>query len=605
MSRATTLFLRRDIYHGGPSGVSGVVTELLVPGQYCLCLHDELTRHLVRQVWSNTSGEYQFSLVSSDPKYIVAFDHTSPVRNAVIKDNVVPSLIGTIVNLDLGGGLVAPPGSERTATFDTTEARDSSQASGSFVAYSGPGFINSTERGDVASAAGVVVYNVSGTLNTEDSRDGVSIVASIREYLELDFSDVLYANDAFTGEVSPGGLLSLVGVVDSLTESPDFSVADILKAADSLSGQIAVSFFDADVVGVVDSLGAHQAGDLSDSVGADDALGTASEALTEDVVGTTDGLTGYLQVSAALADSIRASDRVIADIGGFLADSIGSSDEVAGHVQSYAAFSDLVAAGNILTGTLALSANSIDGVVASESMSQMWLAAGGDSIAVSDTLTGAVAVYAPLADSFQIVDALLGTSTAQAPTLAGSLGATDSLTGALQLIGVLSDVGLAGDSLYESAQVIYVTNAETGAVSTYTMTPVVKGAAFFQGTLYLAGPDGLYAVDAEQDEDGAIVWTLQTGFSDFGTDLLKRVRDVNVQGRTEGDTTLQVTEARGGRKQEWSYRLPPQTRESYRDGVVKPGKGIHSVYYGLGLRGTGPAEIDKLRVVIEPLSRRR
>jgi hypothetical protein len=32
---------------------------------------------------------------------------------------------------------------------------------------------------------------------------------------------------------------------------------------------------------------------------------------------------------------------------------------------------------------------------------------------------------------------------------------------------------------------------------------------------------------------------------------------------------------------------------------------LRSVYYEMGLRGTGPAEIDQLRVAIEPLSRRR
>jgi hypothetical protein len=182
---------------------------------------------------------------------------------------------------------------------------------------------------------------------------------------------------------------------------------------------------------------------------------------------------------------------------------------------------------------------------------------------------------------------------------------SDVSTTAMQLVGILTDNALAGDTLFEAAQTVYITNAETGAVSTYVFTPTISGMTDYQGVLYLAGPEGLYALDATQDEDGAVVWTLRTGFSNLGSDLLKRIRDVNIQARTEGDTTLQVIEDRYGEKQEWNYRLPAVTRDSYRDGVTKIGRGIKSVYFALGLQGIGPAEIDQLRVLIEPLSRRR
>jgi hypothetical protein len=137
------------------------------------------------------------------------------------------------------------------------------------------------------------------------------------------------------------------------------------------------------------------------------------------------------------------------------------------------------------------------------------------------------------------------------------------------------------------------------------MTPVVAGLAEYRGTLYLAGPDGLYAMDATEDEDGEVVWTLRTGFSNLGNDLLKRVRDANILGRTEGNTLFKVVTARNGEKQEYAYQLPEATRDAYRDGVTKVGRGLQSVYWQFEMEGTGPAEIDQIKLAIEPLSRRR
>jgi hypothetical protein len=137
------------------------------------------------------------------------------------------------------------------------------------------------------------------------------------------------------------------------------------------------------------------------------------------------------------------------------------------------------------------------------------------------------------------------------------------------------------------------------------MTPVVAGLAEYRGTLYLAGPDGLYAMDSDEDETGEVVWTLRTGFSNLGSDLLKRVRDANILGRTEGNTLFKVVTARNGEKQEYDYQLPEATRDAYRDGVTKVGRGLQSVYWQFEMEGTGPAEIDQIKLAIEPLSRRR
>lgn len=112
-------------------------------------------------------------------------------------------------------------------------------------------------------------------------------------------------------------------------------------------------------------------------------------------------------------------------------------------------------------------------------------------------------------------------------------------------------------------------------------------------------------MDAVQDEDGDVVWVLRTGLSHFGSEALKRVTRANLLARIEGDTVFKVVSSRHGTQQERSYRLPPMTRENYRDGVVKTGRGIQSVYWEFSATGIAPAEIDQLRLDVEPLSRRR
>jgi hypothetical protein len=244
---------------------------------------------------------------------------------------------------------------------------------------------------------------------------------------------------------------------------------------------------------------------------------------------------------------------------------------------------------------------------ASDEIGYGFIQSSDDTLVASDSIAGTVAVASPvLSDTVVISETLAGAVSIYAAVLTDIVVASDTLTGSLVLVGVVSDTVLFGDTLSDAAyQTLVVVNAETGAVSTYTMTPVVAGLAEYRGTLYLAGPDGLYAMDADEDEDGEVVWTLRTGFANLGSDLLKRVRDANILGRTEGTTLLKVVTAHGGQKQEYHYQLPATTRDAYRDGVTKVGRGLQSVYWQFALQGTGPAEIDQLKLAIEPLSRRR
>lgn len=324
-----------------------------------------------------------------------------------------------------------------------------------------------------------------------------------------------------------------------------------------------------------------------------------------DSVYYSDAISGVLRATSARSDTIALSDVIGSGLVGSWADTLISSELSATAATTNTG--EVLVVSGVVTPRFAISGSFGDTLLAGDAISYGFIQSTVDSLLVSDSIAGVVAVASPvLVDTAVVSEVLVGAVAIYAALPTDTVEWSDVLIGGVALVGVLSDSVLLGDTLSDTAyQTLVVVNAETGATSTYTMTPTVAGLADYRGTLYLAGPDGLYAMDSDEDEEGKVVWTLRTGFSNLGIDLLKRVRDVNVQGRTEGGLTVQTITDRYGLKQEHAYLLPAMTRNSYRDGVVKVGRGVNSVYWALGLQGKGPAEVDQLRVAVEPLSRRR
>ena len=261
--------------------------------------------------------------------------------------------------------------------------------------------------------------------------------------------------------------------------------------------------------------------------------------------------------------------------------------------------SDALAGLRAATRSVSDTAYGSDALVRSAMRSLLDSAVGSDALGLP--LRGAV----PLADTAHGADALTGV-TLVVQTLTDTGYGSDALTGIAHRIVAVIDTGYASDALSLGRDpAVWVINADTGAISEYQWTDRMDSAAGINGVLLIAMDTGLYALDASEDEDAAVSWRLQTGFSNLGSPLLKRVPDVNLQLRTEGVTQIEVTTDRYGTKQTARYQLPALTRNSYRDGVCKLGKGWQSVFWSIAARGTGPAELDELRPTVEPLSRRR
>jgi len=519
----------------------------------------------------------------------------------------------------------------RTGTLNIAEAPDTSSVSGSWTMkwvasmaatepgdvgeistwydeYTGPGFLNATERKDSTAFVGRNVYSVAGTLSATEQGDTAAISGLTAEWVEAESTDTVVVSEVLS---SAEVILSLVDrcyCSDLVEEDQHTAITERVYSSDYLVSALKVTQVLAESPVVRDALFATFSGDVTDTVVVSDGSSALIGWELADRVVATGVLGAALQISAALADSITGTDVLRAMTHAVSTDTVRASETLSGQAVFSGALRDTITVHDTLAASLASSAALADRGVIQETLGYAWMASTTDTLSATEVQVGVIRQIAPaLVDGVAAAITLSSTMAVYAPVLTDTGLSADAVTDVtlLRLVGVLSDTVLAGDGLQESAQTLCVVNAETGAVSTYTLTPVVTSLASFRGTLYLAGPDGLYAMDAETDGDGAVVWTVQTGFSDLGTDALKRIRDVNIQCRTAGDTTVQVTSDRCGEKQTWTYRLPPITRTAYRDGVVKIGKGIASVYYALGLQGVGPAELDQLRVVVEPLSRRR
>jgi len=551
------------------------------PAGHLLVLRSRPEVDPVTGAFAITSGNDTASILGSAPNAVDPITGTF----AVTSQNDNPSITGTAAYPDITGtfevtsvadsasvsaenvgirhrvGYMAGVNADDIGAFEgtytpkfegviaATSRNDTASLQGAFYPYEGPGYLVSDGRTDIAAFEGTNVYDVSGTFAATDTPDVATWRVKTREIFEADpLEDTVLAEEDLIGETAGVSLVDYLLASDLLEEVLDGNFRDTLLATDELTAFLRKSYSLADTVLVSDRLSGMIFGETVDVVLASDELdaGDVPQELSDTIVAS-DGLISYSQITGILVDT--------------------------GWVQDFLDSIPLAPVEDALE-----AADTLDSVV--------WQhpATFADTVTITDALESPLTVYADLTDGALITDALLSE---------------------LTLVGVLADTVLAGDSLHEAAQTVLVVNAETGAVSTYLFTPVITSMASYQGVLYLAGPEGLYALDATQDDDGAVVWTLRTGFSNLGTDLLKRVQDCNLQARTEGDTTFQVVSDRYGQKQEWNYRLPPLTRDSYRDGVVKVGRGIQSVYWQFAAQGVGPAEIDQLRLVVEPLSRRR
>lgn len=401
-------------------------------------------------------------------------------------------------------------------------------------------------------------------------------------------ADTLTPTDTLTG---------LLAITDIFTETPSFS--------ESLSGDYLLQSTETLTPTATLGIPEQTASPFIETLTPTDTLSTPI--FTASLIETpslSDTLSGVLHVTSLFTDALTSTDTLSAGTVGSFSETLTFIDSLAA-VQIPTAWNESLTVTDTLTGAMVISTRFTETLALTDILTATPLTTFIETLTVSDTLTGKAELESVFTESLTSTESLTGI-VALYGTLTDSLTVSDSLSSRLTLLGVFTETVTAGDTLVQAqSQAVWAINAETGAVSEYVFTPTIRGLGAWRDQLYLATDTGLYALDATTDDGAAIEWGFRTGFSNLGTDRLKRILDVNVLARGAGDVLLVLVADRHGQKEERRYQLVKLTADALRDQVIKAGKGIASVYWQVGCQGIGPAEMDQLRLRIEPLSRRR
>lgn len=170
---------------------------------------------------------------------------------------------------------------------------------------------------------------------------------------------------------------------------------------------------------------------------------------------------------------------------------------------------------------------------------------------------------------------------------------------AMQLPRIAGAFG--GGASVSSASRTWAMNTKHNAVTEYTSFPF-NSFARYNGVYLAAGATGLYLLGGEDDDSVAISWNIVTGQSDDKKSEMKRIPEILMGLRYDGALKVRVW-----KDDDESYEY---TLANFREGVlhqarVKPGRGLRSRYFKVGVSGTGPTlELDSLQLVTPAVTRR-
>lgn len=341
---------------------------------------------------------------------------------------------------------------------------------------------------------------------------------------------------------------------------------------------------------------------LDHTLSADTLLGAVQAQSLRSNGAITDRLQARLGISTRQADGATTHDQLQAVLRALAAESITLIDTLLPITRCAAPRYDTLFAHDALRAALVIS-----GPISTATRSADHLSGVRSAAALTDNASAHDSAPLPglraamIMDQLTSQDALIAVTAVRA--LLDSAIFVDRLTSNVRITGRLADT-VSGQDHLAGLQLLWMINADTGAVSSYRLPWTVRGARWWRGVLYFATEAGVVSLDSLADEGAPIAWEFRSGFSHFGSDLLKSMPSVNVLA-SGAPATLLLVHDRVGIKQEWAYPFNRVAADAMRDQVIHAGKGAQSVYWQIGAKGSGPTEIHQLRPVIIPLSRRR
>lgn len=147
--------------------------------------------------------------------------------------------------------------------------------------------------------------------------------------------------------------------------------------------------------------------------------------------------------------------------------------------------------------------------------------------------------------------------------------------------------------------ITHVANPLTDAVTTFSAY-AFNSFAELDGAYYAASPNGLYRIDAPASAE-VFDGSMSTALLHFGVELQKRVSDVYMAARSEGDISITVTvdEVEIG-----TYVLKPEGVSTIRQRRVAVGKGAKGKYWQFKFECSEVFDYDTINIAAVAMSRR-
>ncbi len=139
-------------------------------------------------------------------------------------------------------------------------------------------------------------------------------------------------------------------------------------------------------------------------------------------------------------------------------------------------------------------------------------------------------------------------------------------------------------------------NFQTTEYCNFDFNGIVK----LDGKYYAFNQDGMYELGGCVDDNCEISWNFKTHIDTFGRNNVKTPRYAYVTGRYSAETqvVLQI-----GEDDYAQYNYHTVDLNAAGVGRVVFGRGNKATYYAIGMSGTGPAQIDTIKLDIDVLSR--
>lgn len=218
-------------------------------------------------------------------------------------------------------------------------------------------------------------------------------------------------------------------------------------------------------------------------------------------------------------------------------------------------------------------------------------AAGGDVVALGGALESALLASVREEQLLGMADHAAGYATITA-VASEDLPITDGMTAAAILQELIREglPLLLRVSLPGGEYLAWVCNAESRGFTAYRNFPF-NSFCEIGGHYYGATDEGVYLLEGDDDAGEPIDARLRTGLMDMGTGLLKRMDAMYLGYRADGDLVLKVVTTSGdGEKRECWYPLERRPAGDMREGRVRIGKGLRSLYWGFEIANVDGAD---------------